>query len=284
MNRSEVRDLFDRALPEQPVAGRITRESAVLAGRMARRRRLQARVAVVVAAFCAVVLGLAVPSFVTGGNGRGLGPATPSLSATFAPTGPASATSSPPATPSPVAQVSTRPGNLADMSAALLTKARQLVPDATFTPVTVGFDDGNRELAPFVLTDNQHGYYIAMAQITAPAAVGTLSLSMWARPDDRKSPTPGCENIYQPQLRCDNVTGPAGEEIWITTGYYTGTTTLEYMVKVFRADGTIMRCTLTNQAANQAQSPTPGPHGTTPPMAAEQLVELLTIPGLSLGS
>jgi hypothetical protein len=281
MNGSEVRDLFDRALPEQPVAGRITRESAVLAGRTARRRRVAARVAVVVAAFCAVVLGLAIPSFVAGGNGRGLNPATPSLS--FAPTVPASATSSPPATRSPVAQVSTRPGNLADISAALLTKARQLLPNATFTPVAVAFDDGNRELAPFVLTDNQHGYYIAMAQITTPATVGTLSLSMWARSDDRKSPTPGCENIYQPQLRCDNATGPAGEQIWITTGYYTGTTTLEYMVKVFRADGTVMRCTLTNQAASQPETPTPGPHGTAPPMAVEQLVALLTIPGLSLG-
>jgi hypothetical protein len=281
MNGSEVRDLFDRALPEQPVAGRITRESAVLAGRTARRRRVAARVAVVVAAFCAVVLGLAIPSFVAGGNGRGLGPATPSLS--FAPTVPASATASPPATRSPVAQVSTRPGNLADISAALLTKARQLLPNATFTPVAVAFDDGNRELAPFVLTDNQHGYYIAMAQITTPATVGTLSLSMWARSDDRKSPTPGCENIYQPQLRCDNATGPAGEQIWITTGYYTGTTTLEYMVKVFRADGTVMRCTLTNQAASQPETPTPGPHGTAPPMAVEQLVALLTIPGLSLG-
>jgi hypothetical protein len=281
VNGSEVRDVFDRALPEQPVAGRITRESAVLAGRAARRRRLQARVAVVVAAFCAVLLGLAVPSFVAGGNGRGLGPARPSLSAT-APTVSPSATPSSPATPSPVAQVSIRPGNLADMSAALLTKARQLLPNATFTPVTVAFDDGNRDLAPFVLTDNQHGYYIAGAQITTPATAGTLGIAMWARVDDRKSPTPGCENIYQPQLRCDQATGPAGEQIWITTGYYSGTTTLEYMVKVFRADGTIMRGTATNQAANQAETPTPGPHGTAPPMATEQLVALMTIPGLSL--
>jgi hypothetical protein len=44
-----------------------------------------------------------------------------------------------------------------------------------------------------------------------------------------------------------------------------------------------MRCTLTNQAASQPETPTPGPHGTAPPMAVEQLVALLTIPGLSLG-
>src|SRR5262249_25513138 len=103
-----------------------------------------------------------------------------------------------------------------------------------------------------------------------------------ARPDDRKSPTPGCEDIYQPQLRCDNATGPAGERIWITTGYYTGTTTMEYMVKVFRTDGTIMRCTLTNQAATQAEYPAQDTHGTTTqPMTADQMVALLTIPGLS---
>jgi hypothetical protein len=280
MNGSEVRDLFDRALPEQTVAGRITRESAVLAGRAARRRRRHAQVAMVVAAFCAVVLGLAVPSIVAGGNRRGLGPAAPSLSTTYAPTVSPSATSS--VTRSPVAQISTRPGNLADMSAALLAKAQQLLPDATFTYVTVAFDDGNRDLAPFVLTDNQHGYYIAFAQVTTPATVGTLGISMWARADDRKSPTPGCENIYQPQLRCDSVIGPAGERIWITTGYYLGTSTLEYMVKVFLADGTIMRGTVTAQVANQADYPTPGPQSTTPPMTVDQLVALLTIPGLSL--
>jgi hypothetical protein len=137
-------------------------------------------------------------------------------------------------------------------------------------------------LAPFELTDNQHGYYIAFAQVTTPATVGTLGISMWARADDRKSPTPGCENIYQPQLRCDSVIGPAGERIWITTGYYLGTSTLEYMVKVFLADGTIMRGTVTAQVANQADYPTPGPQSTTPPMTVDQLVALLTIPGLSL--
>ena len=133
MNRSEVRDLFDRALPEQPVAGRITRESAVLAGRTARRRRRQARVAVVVAAFCTVVLGLAIPSFVAGGNGRRLGPATPSPS--FAPTVPASATSSPPATRSPVAQVSTVKPEVLSMKLA----ARRIASSSSITWISLAW-------------------------------------------------------------------------------------------------------------------------------------------------
>jgi hypothetical protein len=289
MNGSEVRDLFVRSLPEQPVAGRITRESAVLAGRVARRRRRQVQVAIVVAAFCAVVLGLLAPSFLTGGR-RGLGPAAPSISATPDPSisatpGPSiSATPGPSTTPArvaspsvPAAQISARPGDLADMSAALLAKAHQLLPTATFSSVTVGFEDGNRDLAPFVLTDNQHGYYIAEAQVEVPETVGTLTILMWPRSDSFKSPSQGCSQVYQPQLSCDSTTGPAGERIWILTGYQAGTATLEYLVEVFRPDGTITEAKVNNQATNQ-----PARHTTNPPVTVDQLIALMTIPGLSL--
>jgi hypothetical protein len=293
MSPTDVRDLMARALPDQPV--RITRESALAAGRLAQRRRRQTQVAIAVAAFCAVVLAAVVPF----GLGRpGAHAALGSSSSPRSSSPPPSAPASPSPAPSPSAPPSARPGDLASMSVALLSEAQRLLPTARFDPVAAGgFPDGNPIRAPFALADNGHGYDVAFAQILVPpSTVGTFVLSIWPRSDGRKAPNPGCDNAYQPVLSCETRTGPAGERITIETGNYQGTSTIEHKVKVFRTDGTILSATLSDAAIDPtiyfSQGPaspgsTPQPTSlpmtnSAPPMTPDQMLTLLSIPGLTL--
>jgi hypothetical protein len=277
-----------RALPDQPV--RVTRDSAVAAGRVDRRRRWQTQPAIAIAAFCAAALAVVVP-FGLGRPGphgaRGPAPA-PTSSVQPSASSPASPSASAPPSPSAMASSSglptARPGDVAGMSAALLAEAHRLLRTARFDPVTVGgFPDGNPTRAPFGLADNGHGYDVAFAQILVPpSAVGTFVLAMWPGAGSWKAPTPGCDNAYQPMLACATRTGPAGERVWLETGNYQGTPTIEHKVKVFRTDGTILVATVNNAAADQTVYGTPGPASTEPPMTTDQMLTLLSIPGLTL--
>jgi hypothetical protein len=133
------------------------------------------------------------------------------------------------------------------------------------------------------LTDNEHGYYIALAQIlVSPSVAGTFTLTMWPGTASRKAPQPGCDNVYQPELSCEAHTGANGQRIWVETGNYQGTATVEYKVKMYLTDGTILVATASSAVIDPGVYPTPGPQSTRPPLTTDDLLALLSIPGLTL--
>jgi hypothetical protein len=239
----------------------------------------------------ATVAVLAVPWFFGLGGLRGLGfagadPSADAADSSPSPSGVPSGSASPEPTPTATAPpVPDLPGMspspvTVELSRVLRAAAVRLMPEATFGPTVVAFDGGNRLLAPFDVVDNGAGYYVGWAAISNGSLQGQFGIAIWPSADERKSPNPGCDSAYFPRLGCDSRIGPNGEHITIDMGKWENSETVEYRVKVHRADGTILMATVTS--SGQGGYPTPNPASSTPPMTAGQLVELLLTAGLEL--
>lgn len=234
----------------------------------------------------ATVAVLVVPWFL-GLGGLGFGAADPSATVAVSdpvasPSGPESPYTPPAPTPPPVPDL---PGLspspvTAELSRVLRAAAVRLLPQATFGPTVVAFGGGQRLLQPFDVVDNSHGYYVGWAAISNGSLQGDFAVGIWPRADDQKSPNPGCDSAYFPRLGCESRTGPNGEQITIDMGRWENSEIVEYRVKVHRADGVILMATV--NAHGQGIYLTPAPAAPTPPMTADQLVELLLTPGLEL--
>ncbi len=262
---------------------------ASTAARRAAQRRVRIRGLSVAAICMATAAALALPWVLGLGGLRGLGFAgadpnadASSPSPSGVPSGPASSEPTPTATAPPVPDL---PGMspspvTAELSRVLRAAAVRLMPQATFAPTVVAFEGGNRLLAPFDVVANGVGYYVGWAAIRNGSFQGQFAIAIWPRADDKKSPNPGCDSAYFPRLGCESRTGPSGEQITIDKGKLENSETVEYQVKVHRADGRILMAAVTS--SGQDGYPTPNPASSTPPMTADQLVELLLTPGLEL--
>jgi hypothetical protein len=170
-------------------------------------------------------------------------------------------------------------------SRALRDTARQLLPDATFASVEVtAFSDGTRDLRPFQVVDNEHGYFVAFAQITRDnGANGLFTLAMWPGPDSWKAPTMDCDRPAGDGHVCETRTGPGGERLVIERGRWVDTDITEFQVKLRRPDGTLLVARANDDAQATAQDgPSPAPRSAGPPLTTDQLIALLETPGLGV--
>jgi hypothetical protein len=162
-----------------------------------------------------------------------------------------------------------------------------LLPDADFGAVAVGFDGGTRILRPFQVVDNDHGYFVAFAQVRlGSGADGLFTLIMWPGAGSWKAPTMECDRAAGPGHECETRTGAGGERFVVERGRWQDSDVTEFQVKVARPNGSLLVAKVNDEAGEGGPTPAPGatagPGPTGPPMSTDQLIALLLTPGLDV--
>jgi hypothetical protein len=157
------------------------------------------------------------------------------------------------------------------------------MPDATFASVPVAFEEGTRNLRPFQVVDNEHGYFIALAQVTRDnGANGLVTVIMWPGAGSWKAPTMDCDRPAGDGHVCELRTGPGGERLVIERGRWLDTDVTEFQVKLRRLDGTLLVARANDDTTGQTGGPSPAPRSAGPPLTTDQLIDLLSAPGLGV--
>jgi hypothetical protein len=293
---TDIKDLLARALPEQPPASSITRESAVARGRLRLRQRrawFGAAGAGLSTVAIVVVVGLLPPA---GPSGMGVGeptattgspddatptgvPATPTVGPSPTPSGAAAAT--PNYTPTePASKATTR------LTAQLRAALDQVKPDATTRGVRGVYSV--RQLGALEVIPSQGGYK-AWAEIADSQGKGTIFIELDA--GDPAGFTGGswptvCATPQNVGFTCEKRTdGATGALLIVEEGRHPGDTITEILVTIQKLDGTYAWVDLSNYSENDyppGPNAKPRPERPTPPLTADQVIAMLLSPGITL--
>jgi hypothetical protein len=244
-----IRALLDEASSDQP-ASSITRETAILAGRRARRRRSLAVACAAAAVAMAAVAAVAVSPTVR--------PPDRHVDA---------------ATESPQ-QVAAR------LTATLRGTMARVRPDAKVEPDPNHRPGRNPDALEVVPPDPalDQLWYEGHAIVIDSQGHGTVTLRVAPDAAAAGFGSAPCEPYTTKSSSCAPRTGPHGEHLSVWTSMKQDHS-VESAVTVFRPDGSAVNVGTTNFTDEPNG---PGPSRSTPALTTEQLIEVATDPGLAL--
>jgi hypothetical protein len=269
---SDIRTIFDEMSRDQPPSA-ITRDSAVAAGRRARRKRTGFGIAGAAAALVAVAIGVAALP----GQLRAASPG-----AQFG--APA------PTNPSPSPTVEPPEAVAARLTAVVRTAAGQVRPDAQFLADPYyrdGQQPGPLQVLPPKRPTAQSSatasppdldWYEGYAIVVDAQGKGTISVHFAPSGSTAGLGAVPCVAYSTARSTCAPRTGPHGERLSVWTSNKVDGS-LENAVNVYLADGSVVNV----GAANFTMDPHAGATSrATPSFTIDQLVQLATSPGMSL--